>query len=180
MWAFLRSRVWRAVLSAVALVLAVFALAAPSWSAAAQTAKQPSPVGASADLGVGITTLQIAQTTGYQYFHVTVTNHGPSPASTVVITGGIPPSSTFYCVTGDGAACGSVVPGVTCHPPTSTAGITCTTPSLKAGSSVSVWMGFSHGFIFPGHAYCDSASVKSTTPDPNTANNTAGVCARVV
>ena len=180
MWAFLRSRVWRVVLSAVALVLALLALAAPSWSATAQKTKQSAPAGASADLDTGITTLRSAQTTGFQYFHVTVTNNGPSPASNVVITGGIPPRSTFHCVTGDGAACGSVVPGVTCQPPTSTAPLTCTTATLKAGSSVSVWMGFSHGFFFPGQAYCDSASVTSTTPDPNTANNTAGVCARVV
>ena len=161
-------------------VLALLALAVPSWSAAAQKTKQAPTATASADLATGITTLPSAQTTGYQYFHVTVTNNGPSSASNVVITGGMPPRSTFYCVTGDGAACGSVVPGVTCTPPTSTAPLTCTTASLKAGSSVSVWIGFSHGFFFPGQAYCDSASATSTTPDPNTANNTATVCARVV
>jgi uncharacterized repeat protein (TIGR01451 family) len=157
---------------------------APSLSAKAMprggTTAQPSPAAASADLATGITTLPTAQTTGYQYFHVTVTNNGPSRASNVVITGGMPPRSTFYCVTGHGAACGSVVPGVTCQPPTSTAPLTCTTASLKPTSSVSFWMGFRHGFFFPGQAYCDSASATSTTPDPNTVNNTAVVCARVV
>jgi hypothetical protein len=29
-------------------------------------------------------------------------------------------------------------------------------------------------------AYCDSASASSSTPDPNPANNTAEICARVV
>jgi hypothetical protein len=41
-------------------------------------------------------------------------------------------------------------------------------------------MGFSHGFFFPGQGYCDSASATAITPDPNTANNTAVACARVV
>jgi hypothetical protein len=40
--------------------------------------------------------------------------------------------------------------------------------------------GFYHGFFVPGQAYCDSASVTSTTPDPNTSNNTAGTCVGVV
>jgi uncharacterized repeat protein (TIGR01451 family) len=167
------------IVTALAAVLALLALAGPSWSAAVQKIHQPAPAPASADLATGITTLSTAQPTGVQYFHVTVTNNGPGPASNIVITGGTPRSSTFHCVTGDGAACGSVVPGVTCEPPTSTAPLTCTTASLKGGTSVSVWMGFSHGFLFPGQAYCDSASVTSTTPDPNTTNNTAVACARV-
>jgi hypothetical protein len=45
---------------------------------------------------------------------------------------------------------------------------------------VTIWMGFRHGFFFPGQAYCDSASVTSATPDPNTSDNAAGSCARVV
>jgi hypothetical protein len=166
--------------AAITIGISAVLVATPSWSAAAQKTKQPPSAAASADLAGGITTLFRAQTTGVQYFHVTVTNNGPGPASNVAITGGTPPRSTFYCVTGDGAACGSVVSGVTCKPPTSTAPLTCTTASLKAGTSVSIWMGFSHGFFFPGQAYCDSASVTSTTPDPNTTNNTAVVCARVV
>jgi hypothetical protein len=150
--------------------LAVGAIAAPSAQAAT----------GSADLATMIATAPSAQTTGYQYFHVTVTNNGPASASDVVITGGTPPRSTFYCVTGIGAACGSVPRGVTCTPPTSTAPLTCTTSSLSAGSSVSIWMGFSHGFFWPGQGYCDGASATSATPDPNSANNKATVCARVV
>jgi hypothetical protein len=153
---------------------------ATSGSAAAAKRGDLPAAAASADLAIAISTLPTAQTSGYQYFHVTVTNKGPSPASHVVITGGTPPRSTFYCVTGLGAACGPIVPGVTCKGPTGTTPLTCTARSLKAGTSVSVWMGFHHGFFFPAQAYCDSASVTSTTPDPNKANNTAAVCARVV
>jgi Domain of unknown function DUF11 len=166
--------------SVAAIVGWVAAPAVALSSAAAAKLKKPPPAAASADLATRIATLPSAQTTGYQYLNVTVTNNGPDPASDVVITGGTPPRSTFYCVTGIGAACGSVPPGVRCTPPTSTAPLTCATASLKAGASVTVWMGFSHGFFFPGQAYCDSASSTSTTPDPNTANNTATVCARVV
>jgi uncharacterized repeat protein (TIGR01451 family) len=161
-----------------ALILLAVSAALGASATAATAATTPTPT---ADLATVITTLPTAQVTGYQYFHVTVTNNGPSPASNVVITGGMPPRSTFHCVTGDGAACGSVVPGVTCKPPTTTAPLTCTIASLTAESSVSVWMGFYHGFFFPAQGYCDSASATSTTtPDPNTANNTAVVCARVV
>lgn len=54
----------------------------------------------SADLATRITTAPNAQVTGYQYFAVTVTNNGPDAASNLVVTGGTPPRSTFYCVTG--------------------------------------------------------------------------------
>lgn len=106
----------------VAALLALVAVAAPALSAAA--AKPPKPhlaafttTAPSADLATAIATLPTAQTTGYQYFAVTVTNNGPDPASNVVITGGTPPRSTFYCVTGVGAACGSAS-GVMCTAPT--------------------------------------------------------------
>jgi hypothetical protein len=135
----------------------------------------------SADLVTRIATLPTAQVTGYQYFAVTVTNRGHNRALNVVIKGGTPSRSTFYCVTGIGAACGSVPSDVTCAAPTSTAPITCKlTAPLTDGSSVTVWMGFTHGFFLPGQAYCDSASASSRTPDPNPANNTATACARVV
>jgi hypothetical protein len=161
----------------VLILLAVSAaLGASAQAAMADT--RPTPP---ADLATGIATLPTAQVTGYQYFHVTVINNGPGPASNVVITGGWPPRSTFHCVSGDGPGCGSVPPGVSCHGPTTTNPLNCTIASLDAGSSVSLWMGFYHGFFFPAQGYCDLASATSTTtPDPNAANNTAVVCARVV
>jgi hypothetical protein len=171
-------------LTVLVTLLALVAVA-PSAPAAAAKLRKPQPealttTAASADLATRITTAPSAQVTGYQYFAVTVTNNGPDPASKLVITGGTPWRSTFYCVTGIGGACGSVPPGVTCTPPTSTAPLTCAKASLSAGTSVTIWMGFRHGFFFPGQAYCDSASATSSTLDPNMANNTAVVCARVV
>jgi Domain of unknown function DUF11 len=172
----------RLIILATLVALVAMVAAMSSTAAARLRTAQPAAVAStaeSADLAVSVATLFTAQFTGYQYFHVTVTNNGPDPASNVTITGGTPPRSTFHCVTGLGAACGPVPSGVTCTAPTSAAPLTCTTASLSAGTSVSVWMGFYHGIFPPGSAYCDSASVTSSTPDPNTSNNTAGACARV-
>lgn len=168
----------------LATLLTLVAIMAPTSSTAEARLRTAQPAAVvstarSADLAVSVATLFIAQVTGYQYFHVTVTNNGPDPASNVIITGGTPPRSTFHCVTGLGAACGPVPSGVTCTAPTTAAPLTCATGSLSADASISVWMGFYHGFFFPASAYCDSASVTSSTPDPNTSNNTAGACARV-
>lgn len=172
----------RLIILATLLTLVAMVASTSSTAEARLRTSQPAAVASnagSADLAVSVATLSIAQVTGYQYFHATVTNNGPDPASNVIITGGTPPRSTFHCVTGLGAACGPVPSGVTCTAPTTAAPLTCATASLSAGASISVWMGFYHGFFFPASAYCDSASVTSSTPDPNTSNNTAGACARV-
>jgi Domain of unknown function DUF11 len=172
----------RLIILAALLALGALVASTSSTAAARLRTAQPTAVASttgSADLAMSVATLFTAQVTGYQYFHVTVTNNGPDPASNVAITAGTPPRSTFHCVTGLGAACGAVPSGVTCTAPTSASPLTCTTASLSAGASASVWMGFYHGFFFPGSAYCDSASVTSRTPDPNTSNNAAGACARV-
>ena len=168
----------RLIILATLLTLVAMVASTSSTAEARLRTSQPAAVASnagSADLAVSVATLSIAQVTGYQYFHATVTNNGPDPASNVIITGGTPPRSTFHCVTGLGAACGPVPSGVTCTAPTTAAPFNSRHGLAQCRRlNERVWMGFYHGLSLPASAYCDSASVTSSTPDPNTSNNTAG------
>lgn len=118
---------------------------------------------------------------GYAYFRITVTNNGPVAAENVAIADATPTRSTFYCASGTSSACGTVPAGVTCRAPVSPTGtLTCSTASLPAGASVTVWMGVHLGLFFHNQAFGDTVTATSNTPDPNPSNNTATVVLRVL
>ncbi len=101
-------------------------------------------------------------------YNQVVTNAGPSVATGVTLTENTPPNTTFVQLT-------PIPTGWSCTLPTAgNAGtITCTNPSFAVGSAsfpvvVKVTAGTAHGT-----AINDTATVSSTTTDPNTANNTA-------
>jgi uncharacterized repeat protein (TIGR01451 family) len=145
----------------------------------------------SADLSTTLGEIGIATFGGYMGYTITVTNHGPNRASNVVITDPTPRyisnlhPTTFYCVGGVPRAagwCGPLPPNVLCPAPPkvgSPGTVTCTTSSLRVGASVRIIMAIRVGFYFHNMGICDTATATSSTFDPDTANNTAEVCARV-
>ena len=171
--------------TAVAIVPAVVALAI--------AVGQPPTAGAtvpSADLATTVTPFNVGPhavvgaTIGYR---ITVTNTGSDPASDVVLTDSVNPSmwsrypTRFSCV-GMGVLCSPLPSTVSCTPPrpTSTPGTaTCTTGSLFPGTSVTINVGVYVGFYFPHQLICDTASVTSSTSDPNAGNNTGRACVPV-
>jgi len=97
-----------------------------------------------------------------------VANAGPSVATAVSFTESTPPNTVFVKLT-------PIPTGWSCTLPTAGAAgtITCTNPSFAPGTAsfpvvVTVNTGSLHGT-----AINDTATVSSTTTDPNTANNTA-------
>jgi hypothetical protein len=153
-------------------LVAIVSLGAPALSASAA-----SP---SADLATTINSPYDAHSHSYLFYTITVTNHGPDPASNVASTDGTPSRATFYCV-GSGW-CGPLSTGVFCtHPPVGSPGtVSCTIASLPSGASMTVTMIVRTGLYFPFQAIWNSATATSSTFDPNTANNTATVVARVI
>jgi len=139
--------------------------AAPAPSASAATS--PSADLATTVLGPG------GFTSGNITYGITVANHGPNYAHTVVMSdnwwGGM--MVTFVSVRG------SAPSGVSCTaPPAGSHGtVTCTTASLAPGASMAVALTVHVGFLFHNQLLDDSATATSQTFDPNTANNTATI-----
>ena len=97
-----------------------------------------------------------------------VTNAGPSTAIAASFTESTPPNTTFVQLT-------PVPTGWSCTLPTAGAAgtITCTDPSFSAGTaSFPVVVKVSAGTA-PGTAINDTATISSSTSDPNSGNNTA-------
>ena len=123
----------------------------------------------SADLSVTNTASPVPVQAGNNIsYNQIVTNAGPSVATGVSFTESTPPNTTFVQLT-------PIPTGWSCTLPTAgNAGtITCTNPSFAVGSAsfpvvVKVTAGTTHGT-----AINDTATVSSTTTDPNTANNSA-------
>lgn len=101
-------------------------------------------------------------------FTITVTNHGPDSARSVLVRDSWSSFSTFYGVSA------TVPSGANCSaPPVGSRGtVTCTTASLTPGASMIIHLTLRvEGF--PNQLVQDTATATSTTPDPNAANNTA-------
>jgi uncharacterized repeat protein (TIGR01451 family) len=136
----------------------------------------------SADLATTITAHGTSVQGGYIGYTITVTNNGPDAASGVSVTDHIPASmssrypTTFYCVgsvppVGSGQGwCGPLPSGVSC-----TATVNCYTSSLGPRASMTIEMAIHVGLYLHNQAVGDTATATSSTFDPNTANNTAGV-----
>jgi Domain of unknown function DUF11 len=161
-------------------LVAIALLAAPALPASAA-----SPT---ADLATTIISPTITNTGSYLYYAITVTNNGPDTASNVVMADHTPwypwslHPTTFYCVGSGSAWCGPLSPGVWCTAPKrGFAGtVSCTTASLVPGASMTITMIVHVGFYLHNQVVIDTATATSSTFDPNTANNTATVEARVI
>ena len=107
-------------------------------------------------------------------FGVTVTNNGPDAASGVTV------SETWYGASTFLIGGGSAPAGAACTlPPRGGHGsVTCTTPSLAPGASMSVGLTL-HVLGIHNMTVTGSATATSATPDPNTANNSASAWVRV-
>jgi large repetitive protein len=110
--------------------------------------------------------LAVGDTFDYQ---IVVTNHGPSPATAVIVTDTLPTGITLT----------ATVPG--CNPGAGSAGtITCTLATLAAGASHTFDLNVAVGAAAAHTTPQNSATVSSDTPDPNpsgttTATTTVGV-----
>ncbi len=122
----------------------------------------------SADLSVTNTPSPVPVLAGNNITYTqVVTNNGPSTATSASLTEVTPPNTTFQSVSFPaGWSCSTPVVG-------GTGTISCTNPSVAPGAGtftvvVKVTAGTPHGT-----AINDTATVSSTTADPNLANNTA-------
>ncbi|HEY6770580.1 MAG TPA: hypothetical protein VI386_38035, partial [Candidatus Sulfotelmatobacter sp.] len=91
-----------------------------------------------------------------------VTNGGPGTASAVILTEGIPANTTFVSLAGPaGWTCTSVTP------------YTCSIATLPTGSATITFVVKVGSTVGSGATITDSATVSTTSVDPNLANNTA-------
>jgi uncharacterized repeat protein (TIGR01451 family) len=99
----------------------------------------------------------------------TVTNNGPAAATTVSFTEAIPTNTTFVSV--------SAPAGWTC---TTTTSVTCTDPSLAAGTSANIVIVVNVPSTVAAGTITANSSVSSATSDPNSANNSTTVTTTVI
>jgi len=126
-------------------------------------------VGNSADLSVSNSASPVPVLAGNNISYIqTVTNAGPSAATNATFTEQTPPNTVFFSLA-------SVPSGWACsHPAANSAGtITCTDTSFAPGTAsfpvvLTVNAGTADGTVIN-----DTASVSSSTTDPNSANNTS-------
>ena len=114
---------------------------------------------------------------GYDWFNVTVENNGPSPASGVQVTDSAWGSSvTFQSLSVLSGSPSCTTPKVGTMQPT----VTCNVKSLGPGQSFAVHLILKTSSIMPGKTtMMNQATVTSSTPDLNTANNAASYSAIV-
>ncbi|MFZ0759792.1 MAG: C25 family cysteine peptidase [Candidatus Sulfotelmatobacter sp.] len=96
-----------------------------------------------------------------------VSNAGPSAATSASLTESTPPNTTFQSV--------SIPAGWSCTTPAvgATGAITCTDPSFAAGSASFTVVVKVNAGTAAGTAITNTATVSSSTTDPNAANNSA-------
>jgi uncharacterized repeat protein (TIGR01451 family) len=136
-----------------------------------------STVSTSADLAVTKTGPASTPSNAQVTYTVTVSNAGPSDATSVTLTDNVPANTTFASesqMTGPAFSCATPAPG-------GTGAITCTIATLAAGASASFEFVFNvPAGVAAGTVITNTASVGSTTPDANSANNSATVTTTVV
>ena len=135
----------------------------------------------SADLAVGITEngyqvcgypygCQNRMPNGYDWFNITVKNNGPSTASGVQLTDSAWNSSvTFQSLSVISGSPSCTTPKVGALQPA----VTCNVSALGSGQSFAVHLVLKTNSIMPGKTtMTNQATVTSSTPDPNAADNT--------
>jgi uncharacterized repeat protein (TIGR01451 family) len=108
-------------------------------------------------------------------YTITITNNGPNPATGVVLTDTLPAGSTFVSQT---QASGS--DAFTLSQSGGTATETASAAIASGGTDTFTIVVSAPSGLAPGANFSDSASVSSTTTDPNGANNSATVAGTVV
>ena len=114
---------------------------------------------------------------GYDWFNITVTNNGPRTASGVQLTDSAGNSRvTFQSLSVLSGRPSCTTPKAGTFNPT----VTCNVSSLGPGHSFAVHLNLKTNSIMPGKTTMTNwATVTSSTPDPNTANNTVSYSAIV-
>lgn len=118
-------------------------------------------VATSADVGVALTSdKDVYKPSTVIHYTITVTNGGPSDAQSVVVTQGLPPAKSGFYVSNN----------VGCPPPVGTT-FTCALGTIPAGGTRT----FQLNFMIRGNkgTISSTATVASTTADPNGVNNTS-------
>jgi hypothetical protein len=114
---------------------------------------------------------------GYDWFNITVQNNGPSTALGVQLADSAWNSRVTF------QSLGVLSGSPSCTTPkggTVQVTVTCNVSSLGPGQSFAVHLVLKTNSIMPGKTTMgDQATVTSSTPDPNTANNTASYSAVV-
>jgi uncharacterized repeat protein (TIGR01451 family) len=160
----------------------------PALLLTASLAPPAASASSAADLAITLNQAGIAVYGGSMAYTITATNQGPDTAANVVINDHTPSNiwaahpTVFECVGSGTGWCGTpLAPGVSCTtpPPGSPGLVSCTTASLAPGASMTITIVIRVGFYLHNSVISDTATTSSSTFDPNTANNTASVWARV-
>lgn len=131
----------------------------------------------SADVSVSKGLISSSASSGHQILYsIQVSNRGPSDAAAVTLLDGVPANTTFHSL---GQLAG---PTFNCtNPNAGEVGTTnCTITSLARGETATFVATYVVGTVANGTVISNSASVSSTTPDPNTENNSSTANATVV
>jgi uncharacterized repeat protein (TIGR01451 family) len=140
-----------------------------------ETGTATTTVTASADVSVTKTDSPDPVTAGNDLtYTITVNNAGPSNAATVTLTDNLPAATTFVSLSSPG--------GWTCAPLTVGAGgtLSCTNLNMGIGSAVfTLVVKVNPGALTGNDVITNTATVSSTTSDPNTGNETGGAVTSV-
>lgn len=115
-----------------------------------------------ADLSITKSTSPATVTPGSPVVYtINVTNNGPSPATSVTVTDPLPAGITFFSASGTGWSCSQAPVGT----------VTCTRASLAVGPASPITINAIANQTTG--VKNNVATIASTTPDPNAANNTS-------
>jgi uncharacterized repeat protein (TIGR01451 family) len=103
-------------------------------------------------------------------YDISVANHGTSDASSVTLTDVLPAGMTFVSMSQTSG------PAFNCSGTTT---VTCTIGTLINGASAAFQLTV-HDNVAAGTTLSNTAAISSTTPDPNTANNSSTSSVSVV
>jgi uncharacterized repeat protein (TIGR01451 family) len=135
----------------------------PDPHPANNTASASVLVPGSADLSVAKTGSLGPIEGGADSYTITVTNHGPDPASGVVVNDPLPPQFTATSAT-----------GASCLPlPTTGGTLVCTIGGLAVNGTATITITGTLGALTGGQTVVNAAIVSSNTADPDLSNNTA-------
>ena len=125
------------------------------------TATDTDSVTRSADLSIVKTDSADPVVPGQAFtYTLTVTNNGPSDASTLQVSDTVPTQFTVTNVTSPAGTCGNAGNAVTC-----------TRPALAASASWVITVSVTANLAAPAGTYTNSATVSATTADPVPGNN---------
>jgi uncharacterized repeat protein (TIGR01451 family) len=135
----------------------------------------PSTPAASADLAVSNSSPASVTAGTNATYTVTLTNNGPAAAQNVVLTDTLPTGSTFVSMTQTAGP-----DAFTLNQSGGSATATASASIASGNSDTLSVVVFAPTSLAPGATFSDTASVTSSTSDPNTANNSATVNGTIV